>query len=306
MGMGIVDSLANALAAEIYNNNLPFISNQPVAMNPFGASALPPFYTRHLATQQQIPNIFQSMTGNGPYNQSSHQAMNSGQFSGNGFQFAQPFADPTTGFRSQPSTSTPSGLVPSAASQSQSNDPEQDSEFEEEYFDPDTGRPLRGFLDHEKAFLRIFYTLKHPSSPISSEHAARVWQISMSSCLLDEWNNFLLSKQSKREAADRADSVKEYQEMIIALKNRERAKARSKKRGNEFEKPGRKRGTKNKPKASTPVKGARISKRATPKRIASALKTKRSFNQQSSGEYCTANSSNFSFLEISLKGINTY
>jgi hypothetical protein len=292
MGRTTIDPLANALAAEIYNNNYPFISDQSMTMNSFGVSSQPPSNTQHLAIQQQVPHNFQPMTSNIPYNQSGHPTMNSGQFSGHGF--AQPFVNRIAGFQPQHLVSPSAVSAPLATLPSQNNDSVQDSELDEEYFDPDTGRRLRDFLGHEKTLLRTFYHLKHRSSPVPSYHEARIWQINMSSSLLDEWNNFLLAKQSKREAVDRADAVKDYQEMITALKNRERAKTRSDKRGNEFGKPGRKKGTKNKPKTSTPVKGAYVGKKATPRKSANVLKGTQSSVQQSSSKYTQF--SNFSFF----------
>jgi hypothetical protein len=93
-----------------------------------------------------------------------------------------------------------------------------------------------------------------------------LWWLDLPSRVYDEWNRFVLSRQSRLEAKDRAEAVGKHVNQLWAIKQKAVAMARSLHRGSEHGKVGRKVGSKNNPKTDAPVKGSHVSKSTNPKK----------------------------------------
>jgi hypothetical protein len=156
------------------------------------------------------------------------------------------------------------GVSPSRVDKRNYSEPEEESE--RDYIDPGTGRPLRDFLPHERVLLQTFYLMRNPTAPTPTFHQAMLWWLDLPTRVYDEWNKFVLSRQSRLEAKDRAEAVKKHVNWLWAIKQKGVAMARSLHRGSEHGKLGRKVGSKNKPKIDAPVKGSHVSKSTIPKK----------------------------------------
>jgi hypothetical protein len=164
------------------------------------------------------------------------------------------------------------GVSPSRVDARNSSNPEEESE--REYIDPGTGRPLRHFLPHERVLLQTFYLMRNPTAPTPTFHQAMLWWLDLPTRVYDEWNRFVLSRQSRLEAKDRAEAVGKHVNQLWGFKQKAVAMARSLHRGSEHGKVGRKVGSKNKPKTNAPVKGSHVSKSTNPKKTTAKKRQK--------------------------------
>ncbi|PMD56626.1 uncharacterized protein K444DRAFT_633016 [Hyaloscypha bicolor E] len=171
------------------------------------------------------------------------------------------------------------GVSPSRVDTRNSSEPEEESE--REYIDPGTSRPLRDFLPHERVLLQTFYLIRNPTAPTPTFHQAMLWWLDLPTRGYDEWNRFVLSRQSRLEAKDRAEAVKKHVNQLWAIKQKAVAMARSLHRGSEHGKVGRKVGSKNKPKTDAPVKGSRVSKSTNPKKTTAKKRQKQPISEPS-------------------------
>jgi hypothetical protein len=161
--------------------------------------------------------------------------------------------------------------------------PDPAAAFDDDYIHPRTGRPTRALLPHEKALLRQYYRLKHQLAPNATDRQIQMWHISLRSTELTEWDKFVADNESKSQAAERAEAITDYLEWVKDIKQSTRDEIRSDARGNQYGRLGRRPGSKNKPKTSAPVKGARLMK-GNSRKGGSVLKEDKSTKQLDSGK----------------------
>jgi hypothetical protein len=141
--------------------------------------------------------------------------------------------------------STTARLI-SVAPSASANSSQASQASEHKYLDPHTGRPLRAFLLHERALLQTFYLVRNPTASTPSYHQAILWWLNLPNMVYDEWNQFVLDRQSRAEAQDRTEAVNRHLRWLREVKLEVKAKFRSEHRGNEFGVMGRKPGGRNK------------------------------------------------------------
>lgn len=116
---------------------------------------------------------------------------------------------------SSAASSTPTG---SAASRSPSSqDPLQ-------FFHPLTGRPTRKLLDHEKHLLDEFYIAKYPFASKPTPREIEEWRLRLPDYEMEEWNYFVLARQTEEQAKARLQSVEEHNTVINGILEAERKK----------------------------------------------------------------------------------
>jgi len=250
-----------------HTNNLPSVDpRQAIAPTYFGplVQTTNPILN---ASGYPIPNFNQPMPhGNLQFSQSQQTWSNPPAPMNRNYQQYPPQSQPIQ----YQNSSSP--LIP-AAVQAADNEADSGSELEEGFLHPDTGRPVRRLLDHEKVLLKHFFSLKNPMGPVPSNRKVHIWQLKLPDQVQDEWIQFVLQYQMQAEALDREQALEEYREMIIAMKNKVYDVRRSEIRGSRHGQVGRPAGSPNKPKNESPAKkGAGVTKKGTPSKKAAPTK----------------------------------
>jgi hypothetical protein len=104
---------------------------------------------------------------------------------------------------------------------------------------PQTGRPARQLLDHEKSLLESFYLLKNPSASKPTQREAEEWRLNLPIDEIEEWNNHVITRQSDDEARLRLASVEAHDSRINSIKDEEELAGRRKARLEYFARSGR-------------------------------------------------------------------
>ncbi|KAE9373368.1 hypothetical protein N431DRAFT_456154 [Stipitochalara longipes BDJ] len=275
--------LHQVVSGVVYGNGThSFDSSQTSAMSRFG----PP--TTTAASNQhhiQYPNqniLHSTASGDSRYIQSERTPMGTSSLSSNNYQPSQLHNQPPMLYQS-PHTASPSwNPLASAVLQAANDDSDEGSELEEDFLHPDTGRPVRTLLDHEKVLLKHFFRLKNPFTPVPSPRQVYLWQLNLPDKVQDEWNQFVLSNQTQTQARDRQESAEQYRSMLISIKNKVYAETKSVIRGSRHGKVGRPVGSKNKSKnVGSTMKGVGVSNKATQTKSAGGKKGKAAAQQLS-------------------------
>lgn len=85
-----------------------------------------------------------------------------------------------------------------------------------------TGRPARKLLDYENLLLDEFHSFKHPKASKPTPRELEEWRLSLRVHEIEEWNDFVLARQSDEEAKARLDSVEVHDKLILKIKEVER------------------------------------------------------------------------------------
>ncbi|KAN0098643.1 hypothetical protein V8E51_014306 [Hyaloscypha variabilis] len=279
------DPLRQVISGVVYSNSLqPFGLHHNSSMNHFGAPTYLPESSQH-TIQYPNSNSYPSIVVGSSQNIQSQGTTTSRMFFPNSkCERTQLQNQPLMTYPNHHKSSTSRNpLATAALEQANSNTGEnldEESDLEEDYLHPDTGRPVRTLLDHETVLLKQFFVHKNPFTAVPSKRQLKLWQLGLPNKVQNEWIQFVLSNQTPSEAEDREEMVEEYRAMITAMKNKVYAERKSVLRGNRHGMVGRPAGSKNKPKDhKSTKKGAGVSK-ATPAKGSRAKKWKNTALQQ--------------------------
>jgi hypothetical protein len=85
-----------------------------------------------------------------------------------------------------------------------------------------TGRPVRKLLEHENLLLNEFYFFKNPKASKLIPRELEEWRLSLRVHEIEEWNDFVFTRQSGEEAEARLESVAVHDTLILKIKETER------------------------------------------------------------------------------------